>query len=62
MSIAFDDLQFKRIEAHINLDNEASIRLAERVGMSYECTREGFIFENEDWVDHLVYVKTKRRR
>lgn len=62
MRIAFDELNFQRIEAHINLDNEASIRLAERVGMSYECTREGFIYENENWVDHLVYVKTKRRR
>lgn len=30
--------------------------------MSYECTREGFIYENDEWVDHLVYVKTKRRR
>ena len=62
MRIAFDDLNFQRIEAHINLDNEASVRLAERVGMSYECTREGFIFENDEWVDHLVYVKTKHRR
>lgn len=62
MRIAFDDLNFQRIEAHINLDNEASVRLAERVGMSYECTREGFIYENDEWVDHLVYVKTKHRR
>ena len=34
MRIAFDDLNFQRVEAHINLDNEASVRLAERVGMS----------------------------
>ena len=55
LNIAFRDLNFHRIEAHINLDNAASINLALSVGMEFECIRKGFIFELEEWTDHLVY-------
>lgn len=55
LNIAFKDLGFHRIEAHINLDNTPSIRLAEGAGMIYECTRKGFIYEFEEWTDNLVY-------
>ncbi|WP_080146949.1 GNAT family N-acetyltransferase [Marinilactibacillus piezotolerans] len=55
--IAFNHLKFHRIEAHINLDNIASISLAESVGMEYESTRKGFIFEFGEWTDNLVYFK-----
>ncbi|WP_431803195.1 GNAT family N-acetyltransferase [Halobacillus andaensis] len=55
LNIAFKELGFHRIEAHINLDNLPSIRLAEGAGMIYECTRKGFIYENEEWTDNLVY-------
>ncbi|MFS0782571.1 GNAT family N-acetyltransferase [Bacillus sp. 1P06AnD] len=55
LRIAFMELGFHRIEAHINVDNEASIQLAKRVGMEYECLRKGFIFENGEWTDHLVF-------
>ncbi len=37
---AFNHLKFHRVEAHINLDNSASINLAESVGMAYECTEK----------------------
>ncbi|TGB03690.1 N-acetyltransferase [Halobacillus salinus] len=57
LQIAFTDLGFHRIEAHINTDNDASVRLAESVGMEYECTRKGFINEFEEWTDHLVFYK-----
>lgn len=57
LDIAFTDLKFHRIEAHINLDNPASIHLAEKVGMTYECTRKGFIFEFGEWTDNLIYYK-----
>jgi len=53
--IGFRDLNFHRIEAHINTDNLPSIHLANSVGMKYECMREGFIYEYEEWTDHLVY-------
>lgn len=55
LHIAFTDLGFHRIEAHINVDNMPSIHLAESVGMKFECIREGFIFENGEWTDHVVY-------
>lgn len=53
--LGFEKLNYHRIEAHINLDNTASIKLAESVGMVYECTRKEFIFENDKWTDQFVY-------
>lgn len=55
LHIAFEELQFHRIEAHINVDNVASKKLAESVGMEFECIRKGFLYEYEEWTDHLVY-------
>ena len=52
----FESLGYHRIEAIINLDNQASIALAESVGMQKECIRRGFLYENEQWVDQLIYV------
>ncbi|MCY7321391.1 MAG: GNAT family N-acetyltransferase [Phormidesmis sp. CAN_BIN36] len=52
----FDRLDYHRIEAAINLDNQASIALAQSVGMQKECIRRGFLYENEQWIDHLIYV------
>ncbi|MCA0983250.1 GNAT family N-acetyltransferase [Halobacillus yeomjeoni] len=57
LNIAFTQLGFHRIEAHINLDNPASVKLAERVGLEYECTRKGFIYEFGEWTDNLIYCK-----
>ncbi len=57
LTIAFKQLKFHRIEAHINLDNTPSMKLAESVGMEFECIRKGFIYENDAWTDHLVYYK-----
>ncbi|BCB02616.1 GNAT family N-acetyltransferase [Bacillus sp. KH172YL63] len=62
LHIAFNQLTFHRIEAHINLDNTASINLAESVGMAFECVRKGFIYENEEWTDHLVYYMNSKKR
>jgi RimJ/RimL family protein N-acetyltransferase len=52
----FEILEYHRIEAFINLDNQASIALAQGVGMQKECIRRGFFYENEQWVDHFIYV------
>jgi [ribosomal protein S5]-alanine N-acetyltransferase len=52
----FKDLGYHRIEAAINLDNHASIALAKSVGLEQECVRRGFYYENEQWVDHVIYV------
>jgi [ribosomal protein S5]-alanine N-acetyltransferase len=52
----FDTLGYHRIEAAINLDNHLSIALAESVGLAKECIRRGFYYEDEQWVDHLIYA------
>jgi [ribosomal protein S5]-alanine N-acetyltransferase len=52
----FENLGYHRIEAAINLDNHPSIALAQSVGLQKECVRRGFYYENEQWVDHLIYV------
>lgn len=57
LTIAFERLKFHRIEAHINIDNMPSIKLIESVGMEFECTRKAFIYENNEWADHLIYYK-----
>ncbi|HZG14698.1 MAG TPA: GNAT family protein [Candidatus Bathyarchaeia archaeon] len=56
IKIGFEVLNYHRIEAHINIDNFPSMKLAESVGMQFECVRKGFIFENGEWTDHRVYV------
>lgn len=60
LNVAFKNLSFHRIEAHINVDNPPSIRLAERVGLSYECTRKGFIYESNEWTDNFVYYMNSK--
>ena len=52
----FENLGYHRIEAAINLDNHPSIALAQSVGLQEECVRRGFYYENEQWVDHVIYV------
>ena len=59
-NIAFQNLHFHRIEAHINVDNKPSIKLAESVGMDFECSRKGFIYEFEEWTDNLVYYTNSK--
>lgn len=55
LQIAHKNLGFHRIEAHINIDNTASIKLSESVGLKFECKREKFIYEFGEWTDNLVY-------
>ncbi|MBU3203582.1 GNAT family N-acetyltransferase [Clostridium algidicarnis] len=56
IDIAFNELCFHRLEAHINLDNIASQKTAEGAGMKFECIRKGFIFESDVWTDNMIYV------
>ena len=45
--------------SYIRVDNEPSVRLAERAGFSFECKREAFSLENGKWMDFLIYFKNK---
>ncbi|WP_391122244.1 GNAT family N-acetyltransferase [Psychrobacillus sp. L3] len=53
----FSELNFHRIELHINTDNEPSKRLAERAEFAFECNREQFSLENDEWTDFLIYYQ-----
>lgn len=55
IELAFDKLHYHRIEAHINVDNDVSIKLAKGVGMEFECIRKAFIYEFDEWTDNLIY-------
>ncbi|MDR4938510.1 GNAT family N-acetyltransferase [Rossellomorea marisflavi] len=57
LRMAYTKIGYHRIEAHIDLDNVPSISLVESVGMTYECTRKGFIYERGMWQDQLVYYQ-----
>ncbi|BCU51551.1 acetyltransferase [Staphylococcus auricularis] len=48
-------LEFHRIEAHVNIDNDPSINLLKKVGFEYECTRKAFIYENGAWTDNKIF-------
>lgn len=62
IDIAFNELGFHRLEAHINLDNIASQKTAEAAGMNFECIRKGFIFEFDEWTDNMIYVTNNTNR
>lgn len=55
INIGFDSLKFHRLEAHINLDNIASKKVAIKAGMELECVRKSFILEDGRWTDNEVY-------
>lgn len=57
LDIAFNELSFHRVEAHINLDNIASQKTALAAGMKFECIREKFIHESDSWTDNMVFYK-----
>lgn len=59
VKLAFDCLGYHRIEAHINIDNDPSINLIEKLGFKFECVREKFILENNEWTDNYVFYKNK---
>lgn len=56
LRIGFKDLRLNRLEAAINLDNRKSIRLCRKIGMKREGIKRRYWFEDDQWVDHLIYV------
>ncbi len=56
LRIGFKNLKLNRLEAAINLDNKKSIRLVKAIGMKREGIKKRYWFEDEKWVDHLIYV------
>lgn len=56
LRIGFKQLKLNRLEAAINLDNRKSIRLVKAIGMTREGIKKRYWFEDDKWVDHLIYV------
>ena len=53
---AFTELRLHRLEANIQLQNEASKRLIERVGFAYEGYSPRYLRVNGEWKDHERWV------
>jgi [ribosomal protein S5]-alanine N-acetyltransferase len=62
VTFAVQKLHYNRLEAAINLDNHRSIALAKAIGMKREGIRQKFFYENNRWVDHVIYVALPRHR
>lgn len=55
---AFRDLKLHRLEAAIDLDNKASIRLARNCGLHHEGVKKHYWFQNGSWEDQDIFVAT----
>ncbi|HKT01328.1 MAG TPA: GNAT family protein [Rugosimonospora sp.] len=55
VQFGFQDLGLHRISAAIGPNNEASIRVAKRLGMSYEGRIRDHVYTNGTWRDSLLY-------
>lgn len=54
--IMFSEYGMHRIEAHVMPNNEASIRVLEKIGFIYEGISHKFLEVNGLWEDHLHYA------
>lgn len=52
----FSQLGLHRIEIFIRPENEASLRVVEKLGFRYEGLRRRFIHINGDWRDHFCFA------
>jgi len=53
----FESLGLHRVEAAVQADNIASIKVLEAVGFQREGTARGFLKINRQWRDHVIYAK-----
>lgn len=52
----FTTVGLHRVELAIRPENQASIRVAEKLGFRLEGTRERYLHINGQWRDHLIFV------
>jgi len=55
-----EDLKLNRLEAEVQTDNTASLRLAKKAGMKKETLRKQAVYFEKKWHDHLVYCITAK--
>ena len=58
MDYMFKAVGLHRVEIDIRPENEASIRVVEKLGLRYEGLKEKYIHINNDWRDHYVFALT----
>lgn len=58
MDYMFKVVGIHRVEIDIRPENEASIRVVEKLGLRYEGLKENYIHINNDWRDHYVFALT----
>ncbi|MGB3456785.1 MAG: GNAT family protein [Litorimonas sp.] len=56
---AFDTLSLHRVEAAVQPDNAASVRVLEAAGYTHEGTARGLLKINGAWADHAVYARLR---
>jgi ribosomal-protein-alanine N-acetyltransferase len=52
----FSSLKLHRLEINIRPENEASLRVVEKLGIELEGSRRSYLHIDGDWRDHLTYV------
>ena len=62
IDLAFDNLKLNRLEAVIDLDNEASIALVKSLNFDCEGIRKKYFFQNGHWDDQIVYTVNREDR
>lgn len=55
----FSTVGLHRVEIDIRPENQASIRVVQKLGLRYEGLKERYIHINNDWRDHLVFALTQ---
>jgi len=58
----FEHTDVQRVEATLDPDNAASMRVLEAIGMEFECIARGAFCLRGAWVDDLRYAMTKNDR
>ncbi len=56
MDHCFDALRLHRIEINIRPENEASLRVVEKLGLRREGERTAYLHIDGDWRDHVTFV------
>ena len=54
-----DQVGLHRVEINIRPENQASLRVIQKLGFRYEGLKQRYIHINGDWRDHYVFALTK---
>ena len=57
---ALVDLKLNRLEAVVDINNKASIKLAKKLNLRHEGIRKGYWFHEGNWTDQRVFVADRK--